>query len=166
MTECDYQHEQDLRSQTRMKGAKDAAQILADFYEQLGQPSRAMLWRRTVRVHAQRRPADLIVQDPKWQRKVMMWLLGHVTSQAAVASAFRSSKRCTKTLIREIESKICAAANVERHYPTMAATLRLQATRALPRPFEQGAFELGEVPPESWPITSKQRPPKPQNQET
>lgn len=153
MTDRDYQFEQDLRAQTRAKGAKEAALILADFYEQHGQPSRAMLWRRLVRVHAQRCPADLVIQDLKWQRKVLMWLLGHTTSQAQIARAFKSSASWTRELIQEVEIKICEAANMERHRPTMAATLRLQAAGALPRPFERGAFALGNAPPENWPIT-------------
>jgi hypothetical protein len=151
MTDHDYQLEQGLRAQTREKGAGEVALVLADFYEERGQPSRAMLWRRSTRVHAQRRAADLICQDPRWRRKVMMWLLGHVTSQTKVARAFKSSDSWARVLIREVELKICEAANVERHHPTMTATLRLQAAGALPKPFERGAFELGEVPPESWP---------------
>ena len=153
MTDQDYQLEQDLRAQTRVKGAKEAALILADFYEQHGQPSRAMLWRRSTRVYDQRKAgADLVVQDPKWQRKVVMWLLCHVTSLAAVARAFRLTVR-----YHEVETKICEAANAERHCPTMVATLRLQAAGALPRPFERGGFTLGEVPPESWPITARRK---------
>jgi len=149
VTDHDYRLEQDLRALTRVKGAKEAALILADFYEQRGQPSRAMLWRRSARVYAQRKAgADLIVQDPKWQRKVVMWLLCHVTSLAAVARAFRLSAPW-----HEVESKICEAANAERHCPTMVATLRLQAAGALPKQFVPAAFELGELPPESWPIT-------------
>jgi len=166
VTECDWQREQELRAQTHAtrtsradtrNGAKEAASVLADFYEQHGQLSRAMLWRRSTRVHAQKRPADLVIHDPKWQRKVMMWLLGHVTSQAVVARAFRSSRTWTRTLNNEIERKICATANEERHHPTMAATLRLQAAGALPKPFERGAFKLGEPPPDNWPNT-RQKP--------
>lgn len=151
MTENDYQCEQELRAQTRVKGAREAASILADFYEQHGQPSRAALWRRDVRVHAQRKhPADLVVQDSSWRRKVAMWLAGHMTSQAVVGRAFRSSASWTRTMIHEVESKICEVANAERHWPTMAATRRLQAVGALPPQFDRGAFKLGETPPESW----------------
>jgi len=149
MTAQDYQYEQYLRAQTREKGARDAAQILADFYEQLGQPSRAALWRGATRVYARRKvPADLVVQDPQWQRKVMMWLLGHVTSYANVSRAFRSTY-----LGHDVEQKICSTANDERHHPTMAATLRLQAAGALPKPYVQGSFTLGECPPDHWPHT-------------
>lgn len=155
MTESDYQCEQELRAQTRTKGAKETAIVLADFYEQHGQPSRALLWRRSTRVHAQKVAADLVIQDPKWQRKVMMWLLGNVTSQVVVARAFRSSKTWAKTLNRDVARKICAAANEERHHPTMAATLRLQAAGALPKPFECGPFKLGELPPDNWPNTAR-----------
>lgn len=154
MNDRDYQCEQELRALTYVKGAKEAASILADFYEQHGQPSRAMLWRRVTRV--QRRAADLVVQDPKWQRKVMMWLLGNVARQTVVARAFRLSQTWAKTLTRDVERRICEVANAERHHPTMAATLRLQTAGALPKSFERGAFRLGEVPPESWPVTTRQ----------
>lgn len=158
MTERDYQLEQDLRAQTRVKGARVAASILADFYEQHGQPSRAALWRRCMRVHAQRKPADLVVQDSSWRRKVAMWLAGHMTSQTIVGRHFRSSASWTRTLIHEVERKICEAANAERHWPTMVATQRLQAVGALPPSFDRGVFELGEVPPENWPVTAEKSP--------
>lgn len=149
MTDQDYQTEQELRAQTRERGAaKGPALILADFYEQHGQPSRAWLWRQPLRVHAQRSAADLVIRDPEWQRKVMMWLLSHVISLANIARAFRRS-----VTAYDVEVKICEAANMERHHPTMAATLRLQAAGALPGRFTRGTFELGEAPPESWPVT-------------
>lgn len=154
MTESDYQLEQDLRAQTRVKGAREGAKVLADFYEQRGQPSRAVLWRRVMRVHAQRRPADLVVQDLSWRRKVAIWLAGHMTSQTVVGRHFRSSASWTRVVIQEVERKICEAANTERHRPTMIATQRLQAVGALPPPFARGAFVLGEVPPESWPVVA------------
>ena len=154
MTESDYEREQALRAQTRAKGARVAARILADYYEQHGQPSRAALWRRDERVHAQKCPADLIVQNKQRRRQVAMWLAGNIASQAAIARAFRTSPSWTRTLIAEIENQICDAANAERHCPTMVATQRLQAAGALPRPYERGAFELGELPPDNWPMTA------------
>jgi hypothetical protein len=154
VTDHDYQREKDLRLNVRKRGSPEDANVLADFYEQQGQPSRARLWRDARRVCGRAgNAADLVVQDPKWRRKVMMWLVGHVESYAAVARAFKSSSSWTRTLIREVEIKICEAANAERHNPTMPATLRLQAERALPGRFERSAFELGEMPPESWPAT-------------
>ena len=84
-----------------------------------------------------------------------MWLLGQITSQTVVARAFKSSSSWARTLIREVETRICTVANEERHCPTMAATLRLQAVGALPKPFERGTFKLGALPPESWPATTK-----------
>ncbi len=154
MTDRDYQHEQELRALTRVKGAKEAALVLADFYEQHGQPSRAMLWR------AQRRSADLVVQDPKWRRHAMIWLLSHVASQTVISRAFRISKSSVQTWKSATERRICEVANEERHHPTMAATRRLQAAGALPKPFEPGAFKLGEVPPESWPLTRERKAPR------
>lgn len=158
MTADDYQLEQDLRARTREKGAHAAAAILADFYEQRGQLSRTLRWRQSWRVHAQRRPADLIAQDLRGHRQALMWLLSNSVSQAAVARLFRSSVSRTSTLIRNIERGICIEANEERHYPTMAATLRLQAVGALPPRFERGTFELGDVPPESWPQRVRSEP--------
>ena len=108
-----------------------------------------------MRVHAQRKPADLVVQDLSWRRKVAMWLAGHVTNQTIVGRCFRSSASWTRTLVHEVERKICAAANAERHWPTMVATQRLQAVGALPPSFVRGVIELGEAPPESWPVTAK-----------
>lgn len=155
MTDLDFQLEQELRAQTRERGPREAARVLADFYEQRGQPSRAALWRCNARVHAQREPADLIIRDKSWRRKVAMWLAAHVSSQAAVARAFRSSSSWTNTLIEEVETTICEAANAERHHPTMAATVRLQVAGALPRPYERGPFLFGDPPPENWPATVK-----------
>jgi hypothetical protein len=96
----------------------------------------------------------------------MMWLLSHFTSRRSprfgfveIGQLFESSPSWARTLIREVETKICEDANVERHNPTLAATRRLQAVGALPGRFERGAFELGEEPPESWPVTrSKEKP--------
>jgi hypothetical protein len=159
VTEGDRRSEQQLRAQVKVTGGDHAAHcaVLADFYEQNGQPSRAVLWRtKSLLKGAAAPPADLVVRDPKWRRKVMMWLVGHVTGHAAVARAFKSSPSWTGALIRDVTRKICLAANAERHYPTLAATRRLQAAGALPKPFEWEPFELGEVPPESWPVTREQ----------
>lgn len=153
MTEGDYQREMDLRGQA---SSKEAAAVLADFYEEHGQPSRAMLWRQPR--HPKRKiPADLVIHDPKQRRKAMMWLLHHVADTRTIASAFRSSRSWTLTLVAEIEKAICEAANVERHCPTMAATQRLQAVGALPPRFDRGSFALGEIPPDDWPATSSRR---------
>ncbi len=158
MTHHDYRREHELRVLVGASGSQEDARVLADFYEQHGQLSRAQLWRTKRRINKRAgNAADLLVQDPKWRRKVMMWLLGHVTTQAHVASAFRSSPSWARTLIREVEVRICAAANEERHHPTLAATVRLQAVSALPPRFERGTYELGEPPPESWPATTSRR---------
>ena len=152
MTPLDHQHEQLLRAQVKTKDPAAEA-ILADFYEEREQPPRAALWRNQRRFHgAHAPPADLLVHDPKWRRKVMIWLVGHVIGPAAAARAFKSSHNRT-LLEHAVTAKICLAANVERHRPTLAATQRLQAAGALQKPFEWKAFELGEVPPESWPVT-------------
>ena len=159
MNASDYQHEQDLRAQTReRRSATEAAHVLADFYEQQGQPSRAALWRDADTDALRRRPSrwqfpvDVIVHALVWHRKVAMWLAGQEATRAAVARAFRSSPSWTTTLIRDVEEAVCAAANAERHWPTMAATLRLHAAGALPPRFEKSTFVLGDLPPDSWPI--------------
>jgi hypothetical protein len=157
VTEHAYQRERALRLLVKEGGLQEDARVLADFYEHDGQLSRAKLWRDTRRVGGRAtHAADLIVRDFKWRRKVMMWLVGHVEGYATVARAFKSSPSWTGALIHEVERKICETANAERHHPTMAATLRLQAARALPRRFERGIFKLGEPPPESWPATVSQ----------
>lgn len=153
MTDLDYQLERDLRTLTKTEGSQETAHVLADFYEMHGQPSRARLWRETRLISRHRPPADFLVRDPIWRRKVMMWLLGNIQSQAAVARAFKSSASWTRVLIDQVKTKICEAANAERHHPTMSATLRLQAAGALPPSFEPGPFELGDVPPDEWPVT-------------
>lgn len=156
MTDLDYQTEQHLRLLLKEKGRRETALILADFYEQHGQPSRAALWRIQLPLRV-RRDADLIVRDPRKQRRSVMWLLSHFISKSQVARALRSSDSWASVLIGEVDDEICAAANAERHNPTMQATRRLQAAHALPRRFEVGRFELGEVPPESWPVTRERK---------
>jgi hypothetical protein len=159
VTDHDYRRERELRLLVGTSGSREDARVLADFYEQHGQLSRAKLWRTERRINKRAgNAADLLVKDPKWRRKVMMWLLGHVTTQAHVASVFRSSPSWARALIREVEVRVCDAANEERHHPTMAATLRLQAVGALPAPYVRGAFVLGYPPPESWPTTSTKQP--------
>ena len=126
--------------------------MLADFYEVQGQLSRAILWRDWADLRRRRNTADdLLGHDPQHKRRVMMWLLRHVVSRAEVARLFRSSPSWARAMIAAVESEICAAANRERHQPTLAATQRLQAAGALPKPFAQGAFRLGEEPPDDWP---------------
>ena len=130
MTDLDRQLEQQLRAQAKApktKGGRAAAHILADFYEERGQPSRANLWRDEKRTHGKVwHAADLISWDTRWRHMVMMWLLGHVMSQAEVARHFNASRSGTRDLIREVKTAIVEAANAERHHPTLKATLRLQ----------------------------------------
>lgn len=153
MTDGDYQLEQALRAQTRQKNPQAAARVLADFYEQRGQPSRATLWRKGVLVRARAKfPAEQVIQDERWQRKVAMWLAGYDASHAVVGEAFRSTKDWVRVMIRQVEGRIYAAANTERFHPTMTATRRLLAVGALPF-YEIGGLKLGELPPESWPVT-------------
>jgi len=153
VTQEDYAHEQALRAQTREKGAKDAARILADFYEQHGQPSRAALWRES-RIHPLKKlPVDLLVHAEPQRKKAAMWLLGHVLSRAELIAAFRSTKAVVAICRNRINREICEAANRERHHPTMSATQRLQKAGALPQRYDAGIFELGELPPDSWPRT-------------
>ena len=163
MNESDYRCEQALRALTRSKagGAREAALVLADFYDERGQPSRAQLWRRPRPTHAQRLPADDLNRNQRDRRKTVMWLIEHVLSVSAIASAFRSSLTWTRALIYQVEAKIRAAANEERHHPTMAATQRLQAAGALPSSYARGTFVFGEEPPESWPITRPREKRKP-----
>ena len=160
MTDQDHQLERDLRAQAKASkkaGGRAAALILADFYEERGQPSRANLWRDEARLHGRIwHAADLVSWDTTFRRKVMMWLLGHVTRQAEVARLFQSSPSWVRTMIREVETSVCEAANRERHHPTLKATLRLQAVGALSPRFERGSFELGEEPPATWPVTREE----------
>jgi hypothetical protein len=159
VTDHDRQLEQQLRAQAKVSqkaGRQAAARVLADFYEERGQPSRAELWRDERRLHGGVwHAADLIKGDSSHRRQVMMWLLGHVISKAEIARLFRFSPSWTQVLIKEIEAEICSAANWARHHPTKA-TERLQAVGALPPRFDRGTFELGEEPPQTWPITREE----------
>jgi hypothetical protein len=153
VTDLDYQHEQQLRTLMAVERSAHVASVLADFYEQRGQLSRAELWRVEALAKRRRRVADLVIYDTKWRRKTMLWLLAHFTSHKALASTFKSSSYWVSTSVHEVDAAISAAANAERHHPTLRATLRLQSARALPPRYVRGAFQLGDAPPESWPVT-------------
>jgi hypothetical protein len=159
MNDRDRQLEQHLRRQaisnSRNASARGHALVLADFYEQQGQLSRASLWRYWATLRRRRAVADdLLGPDPKQKRRVMMWLLRHVVSRGDVARLFKSSPSWARHTIATVEKAVCEAANRERHQPTLAATQRLQAAGALPKPYEQGTFRLGEEPPDYWPARS------------
>lgn len=154
MTDLDYQQEQHLRALMAAERSADVACVMADFYEQRGQVSRAELWRIEATARRwHRRVPDRVICDVKWQRKVMLWLFSHFMSHAEAARAFRSSVSWARTLSHQVETAICEAANMERQHPTLEATRRLQVARALPPPYVRGVFQLNETPPESWPIT-------------
>jgi hypothetical protein len=159
MNDHDRRLEEKLRAQTGGWGStapkrRDARSVLADFYESRGQLSRAALWREE---DPGRSPRDNLVPDSKCRRHMVMWLLSNSVPHEAVAKAFRLSPSWARALIRAVESKICEAANEERHHPTLAATRRLQEAGALPKPYLRGVFWLGDEPPESWPVTLRRR---------
>lgn len=155
MTNPEYHQEQLLRALMVKERSAAVASVLADFYEQRQQLTRAKMWRdaANARDELRRRVPDLTAQSVQYHRKSLMWLLAHCTKIIDVARLFKSSPSWASVLIHEVETQICEAANMERHHPTLAATRRLQIARALPPPYGRGVFRLGETPPESWPLT-------------
>jgi hypothetical protein len=151
-----------------------AVAVLADYYEDNGQPSRAALWRehaRLVKLGAHRRfPPDLLLKknslssvDPR--RNAMIWLLHCVWRDDGGMHALRKMNwlpihfSLTWSTIRAIVKKndraIFVAAITECKDPTMRATQRLIEARALPA-LSSGDYFLSsvEIPPDTWPVTN------------
>lgn len=141
--------------------ARVAAMVLADYYEQSGQLTRAQMWRRAMGfvpnepsgcslgipdLHVVMPPTT--TQDPR--RNMMIWILHHVVSRRALAKLFGVSLTRAVQVIDDGEWRVIAHARREARLPTMAATVRLIAAGAI-----DSRFELGEPPPDDWPCTKK-----------
>jgi len=159
MTDEDYKLEHELRALARERDATDACAILADFYEQRGQLSRAVLWRSRLAVlHAM--PADQHMRrDPMARRDAMAWLLAHLLELKGVARVLRVNDQARlRWDVGNVEDKVHLAAAKECIHPTLAATQRLQAAGALP---VLDRTQIGDqmlsdaTAPESWPITDE-----------
>lgn len=143
--------EAELRKQARASG--NARAILADYYEESGQPSRAAMWRDPDRPGGV--DPDLVVPDKSScaedsRRAAMIWLLQHVMSERAVAKAFNVSGTRVRQILRQIDRDIRVIEGAERRRPTMAATQRLAAAGAL-LPHDERSVGFGELPPADWP---------------
>lgn len=166
---------------------RDAISILADFYEEHGQPSRAALWREQL-LEAGQRPIgrqhheleelpDLLTRTlPTFQaldfrRSQMIWLLRKQgVSARKIGAAFRIlafnpnfSATRVEQLVRHEDQRIRIHATYEQLWPTLKATQRLIAAGALsgdrPTPTGRPAawFDFCELPPEDWPAEHKRR---------
>lgn len=171
--ESDIELEQLLRTQAldsaKRTERKAAIAILADFYEQHGQPSRAALWREQLSGNPTRVP-DLLTRPHRPQgtdcrRSQMIWLLRKQgTSVRKVARAFDLSGTRVEQIVALEDRRIRMHARNEQLHPTLKATERLVAAGALSgdRPTRRGHqeswFDLCEDElPEDWPAEHKRR---------
>jgi len=172
--EADLELELDLRAQaldaTKRADRKAAIAILADFYEEHGQLSRAALWRtQLVPNGARREVPDLLTrhrpQASDCRRNPMIWLLRKQgASVRKVAAAFDLSATRVEQIVEIEDLRICTLAKNEQLRPTLKATERLVAIGALSgdRPTRYGHqerwFDLDvDEPPQDWPAEHKRR---------
>lgn len=156
-----------------------AISILADFYEQHGQPSRAALWREQLSAMNQRpldrrhraleEIPDLLTRPHRPQafdcrRNQMVWLLRKQgVSVRKVGAAFGLSATRVEQLVAVEDQHIRMHAKNEQLWPTLKATERLVAAGALSgdRPTRRGHqeswFDFCDMPPDDWPAEHKRR---------
>lgn len=157
-------------------GSKESAIVLADFYEERGQPSRARLWRAraVIAVTHWANIPDLLTPDvgpygkcdPR--RTSMIGLLSRVMRPTAIARAFDLSPGNIRQIITRQNERVRYNASYEidkaqRTACGMPAVRRLVAARALTTPgripgMDSGCnsllpYAFGDVPPETWPAT-------------
>jgi hypothetical protein len=153
-----------------------AISVLADFYEEHGQPSRATLWREQLDPHRHYGPClppavpDLLTRPHRPQgfdcrRNQMMWLLRQQgVNGRKVGIAFGLSATRVEQIIALEDRRIRMHARNEQKAPTLKATTRLIAAGAFgQRPGvwdsvqPQGGFHFGDEPPEDWPAEHKRK---------
>lgn len=144
----------------------DDAHVLADAYERDGQLQRARLWRGFAMSHRallDGAPPDLIARrhrktdkvDPR--RDAMIWLLtalpeGRFRTQRITALRFGLSTTTMRNRASRGWRGIAYAAALETARPTMLATNRLVAARALRRPrYTDPHIGDVELPPDDFP---------------
>jgi len=116
----DFDKELALRKDAQTSPA--AAQVLADFYEECGQPTRAKMWRRPISNGSKGTTPDLVAKRSPWskvdpRRDALVWLLRNVLKTAELAKLFGiSSTRVTRIADKEQES-VCFGSYVERRDP-------------------------------------------------
>lgn len=163
-----------LDATTNITARHEAISILADYYEQSGQFSRALLWRELLVVAANRHALleeipDLLTRPNKpkefdCRRNQMMWLLRKQgESVRKVGAAFALSATRVEQIVALEDRRINMYAKKEQLWPTLKATERLIAAGALDgdRPNRSGRqepwFDLCDLPPDDWPTEHKQR---------
>lgn len=163
-----HAHERDLRAAAGVEPG--AISILADFYEQCGQPTRAKLWRDQLLEREQfSTPPDLVVRpstrspvDPR--RNVMIWLLlglyqsrgstdpmGSLHDSNQLVCHFELTWPTLRNVVKQRDRKIRKAALDECQHPTMRATQRLVAAGALPSPVVRGEYRATWQDPQHTP---------------
>lgn len=160
-------------SKRAIEDRRAAIAVLADFYEQHGQPSRATLWRAQLASAKDPEPRyvphdvpDLQTrerrfQDPDPRRNQMIWLLRKLDlSVRTVAAAFDLSATRIAQIVGHEDRRIRMHAKKEQLRPTLKATERLVVAGALPgdrpaRSDRETWFDLCEEPPEDWPAEHK-----------
>lgn len=158
------QHESMLRA-TAMSDPMTVL-VLADFYEEHGQPTRAELWRAFVRIEAERGGHPLVPPDLRaiskrspfsktdQRRNAMIALLSGVTTAAKISRAFQLSSERIRQIIHKYRRIARWNDDDEQKHVTMMATHRLTAAGALGRP-DDGGIDFDDIPPDTWPATSR-----------
>jgi hypothetical protein len=149
---------------------REAIAVLADYYEECGQSSRAVLWRWQLDAkNSWREIPDLLTRPHRSQaadcrRNQMIWLLRKQgASVRKVGSAFDISATRVEQIVKIEDDRIQVYARNEQLRPTLKATERLIAAGALPgeRPTRAGVqerwVELDDVPPDDWPAEHRRR---------
>jgi hypothetical protein len=169
--EADFEIEQVLRAQaldvkSPIADRRLTISILADFYEERGQLSRAALWREQIdsdqRRGTQEAP-DLQTRSNRPQafdrrRNQMMWLLRQQgLSVRKVGAAFGLSATRVEQIVALEDQRIRMHAAREHKMPTMRATERLNAAGALRGEAPWSGLDLGADLPEDWPAEHKRR---------
>lgn len=162
------------------RGERRAAiAVLADYYEEHGQLSRAGLWRELLSAKGERPSTvfatvlnevpDLLTRPHRPQasdcrRNQMIWLLRKQgASVRKVGVAFGLSGTRVEQIVSLEDRRINEHARKEQLKPSLAATERLIAAGALPadqptRPGRQEPwFDFCDEPPENWPAEHKRR---------
>jgi hypothetical protein len=160
-TKLPYEDEEKLRKSALT--SVEAAIVLADYYEEHGQPSRARMWRQAKGLlpgvpsgcslgipdlHITRSPTSK--QDPR--RNAMIWLLHHVASRRSLAKMFGVSLTRIVQIIADAEKRVRSNAIHEARSPTLAATARLRSAGAL-NDLGYCYRDSNVPPPEGWPRT-------------
>lgn len=159
MTEDDLNREAQLRADAETD--VDASGVVADFYEERGQLTRAKMWRtEPYRLLATEDgesllPPDLFAETSHWtrfdpRRNLMMWVTHFTVTLSSLARHFGISRERCRQIIDKQWREIALESSREALFPKTPATRRLVRVGAL-TPFD--AKKRGEMPPDTWPVT-------------